>query len=706
MTTDWKEPGEILGVGHAVARKLMGVWGHGGLLERTAENALTLYGLIRLTDNGGDTDAFVDRHLAAFAFAGALPAGAFPFRGLGGMAGTFRRFQGHYLTRFSGRQLRREHVARFLSAHPRHASGVLRGPGQGVRVESFLTVCPFLAMAGLALGDPGLYGEAVQQVRGLEAVLRDRESGLFHHAHDWDEKGRTTPDAWARGNGCAAAGLAETLRYLPEAHPGRDSLAALLADLLQRLLPLRTDAGLWRQDVTDASAPEETSGSALIASALAEALKNGWLGREHLAAAWRAWDGLAGRVDVMGNGNIRGVCVDTAPGETRGHYLDRPLETNDLNVFGPLMLASSAFWELARRQDWRTRPVPSRAFGSPAEPDVTACFGKAHALCESMRNDDGSWGQGNADYPETRMTQYNSESRGSHPLLRDAGYAAMGYLGAFRHGGDKVFLQRARAGLDWLVKEQEPDGCFRLYTRKAEGQVNHNGCLFVTGVAAAALAKGYERLGEERYLEASARAAAWEIAWPVTRNVNFNSFAVWHLAEHYRLTGDAAALDAAIHKAKWRLMTRQEVRGGWQGHDSWIWYHGIILRGYAALLRALPEGHGLREPLRLAASAATGYLAALQQDSGAMFPNPETHRAATAPFAVAALSMLALVDSSPAILGVLRGAVRYRMSPESGDLGSASYNDERKQSFAGNGPTELYALGAYLEMLAEQEKPS
>ncbi len=68
-----------------------------------------------------------------------------------------------------------------------------------------------------------------------------------------------------------------------------------------------------------------------------------------------------------------------------------------------------------------------------------------------------------------------------------------------------------------------------------EGQVGHQGCLYVTGIAVAALLKGYEH-STTTFILMHPSAARWEESWPVSKNVNFNAFAVWHLAEHYRVT--------------------------------------------------------------------------------------------------------------------------------------------------------------------------
>lgn len=689
-----------LAFGSGVAAKLRAVCGQGSRLERTDASILALYGLIRLADVGEDYGGYVDREIAAFLFAGPSPRDAFPHVALGGMAGAYRLAQGHYLRRDRGTALLEQTVRQLLREHKRTGDGAFCLPapaGDGVRVESLLSVCPFLCMAAVALGDAPLHDEAVRHYLGVEAALLDETTGLFHHARNWRRPGAVTPDAWARGNGCAAAALTEMLRFLPATHPQRERLISRLADLLERLVALQTERGLWRQELADPDAYEEVSGSALIACALATALNEGWLPDRFLPAAERAWRGLVASVDTETNWNVADVCVDTEPSEELSHYLTRPVATNDPNAFGPLLLAAVAFYELARRKEWARAAAPPEPFGKPDEAEVVACFRRAHEACEARYNGDGSWGEGMMDAMETPFTRMNSETRTSHPLIRRSGQCVLGYLSATAGIEDEFFTLRAREGLDWLIAEQEPDGSFRLYTRKREGQVDHNGCLFVTGIAGAALARGYEDFGDERYLEASARTARWEAEWPPVVNVNFNSFAVWHLAEHYRLTGDGAALDAAIRKTRLRILPPQLPSGGWRGHNSWVWYHGIILRGHAALYRALPESHPLRPELRDATLAAARYFVRLQTETGAIYPNPETREpSAAVGYAIASLSLCVTLFDDPALETALRGFVQYRVSPESGDV-DGSYNNEQKTTSTGHADTVLYAIGAYIE---------
>ncbi len=710
-------PAACLAFGEGVADKLIAFHGQGGLLARTPANVLNLYGLLRLGALNGLYDAFVDRHLAFYAVSGPAPAGALPQLVLGGLAGAYRLLQGHYRRGPEGLEGLRLCVRSLPEKMRRNAAGLTGAaparPGL-VSLDGLLQDAPFLCMAGEALQDDTLFDAAVKLASDAADLLRDARTGFYHHAGRRAGGEWVAPDAWCRGNGCAAAVMAELLLYLPAAHPARTGLIERLRDLLVRLAAVQTPAGLWRQQLTEDSSPEELSGSALIGYALAIALRRGWVSGTLAPAAGRAWSGMRSRVAMHGNWNIADVNVAAAPGDSPGYYPAIPTAVNDLHGFGPLLLAAAAYYELARAVAWRARPAAGREFAAPDARAVRAYFEEVHAACEKRYNGDGSWGLGAAEYPAGWFMHKNTGVPGGHPLIRTTGDCILGYLGAVQGAGGKrlesaaadqvpdertqTYLARARAGLDWLVRQQEPDGCFRLYTRTAEGQVGHQGCLYVTGIAGAALLKGYAHFNDRVYLEASERAARWEESWPVSKNVNFNAFAVWHLAEHYQAARADWVLTAALRRVARRILPCQQAAGGWPGHNSWIWYHSIILRGYAALCRVLPSGHPDKEELLAAGGAAVDYLARLQKNDGALFPNPETRTPAACPYGIAALSLWLACQPDRQAENVLRGMLAWRLNPASGDP-DYSYNAEQQLGSPGAAPVNLYAMGACLEHL-------
>jgi|GEM_PF-1519129 len=681
---------QVIEVAKKVTAKYFAVHHHDNTdtVDYTLARVLALYGLLRLSEMNLGIDAYgeVDKRIAVMLTSGLAGELAYPHFRMGGSAGVYRFYQGGYRLGAPENSLLHQLAGQLRSVYTAPEPYL-------VTAESLLAVCPSLTLAAVALQRAELHDAAIDCFETVSGQLLDPATGLYRSA-------LTAPSStWCRANGFAAAALAEMLRYLPYAHPRRPALVARLRALLAALLALQTPAGLWRQALSAPESYEETSGSALIAYALFSAAA-----QDHLALpAWQssiehAWAGLQTRVNLAGNGNMTGMCAGEAP--------DSPQALNDLYGFGPMLLACAAYAWLRRGQIWSGLAFPQRSFEPPPVAAVEQYFARVHATCERNRNPDGSYYQGTSGDPAITFDEIIKESRTSHPIPRDTAHNVLGYLEMLRHDPQEIYRQRARAGLEWLVQEQEPDGCFRLWTRKKEGQVPHHGCLFETGIAAAALVQGYEFFRDQRYLAASARAARWELDWPVDRNVNYNAFIIWHLAEHYRVTRDADLLERTLYKTRQAMLTSQQPGGGWNGHNSWIWYHGINVRAYAALVGVLAEGHPFRPELERALRASLFYACQLQMENGAIHPNPDNlDKPSHLMFEIIVGLVTALNTlDHPSLRNCLNGLVTYRISPESGDPDKL-FNNEKDYWLLGCSPWYVYALGAYLGQAAGTAQP-
>lgn len=257
-------------------------------------------------------------------------------------------------------------------------------------------------------------------------------------------------------------------------------------------------------------------------------------------------------------------------------------------------------------------PVPcdrfldsGHAFISPSKEEVSRVFYTAHEISEELYQGNGVW-HGDSELPLVRFTSRR----------------VIGYIVAYHALGDEVFRHRALEGLEHLLREQNTSGTFVWYNRSLRGIDNRDDGLYETAIAGAALVEGYRHFGDERYLAASERAARWAIDCPISWNNNYNMFTVWHLAEHYRETADQSLLDAAIYRTREGGLPGQFESGGWPGHNSWSWYHGIIIRGMAALYNVLSVDHPFRDELRPPLVAAINRMIREQDETGHVPANP------------------------------------------------------------------------------------
>lgn len=254
----------------------------------------------------------------------------------------------------------------------------------------------------------------------------------------------------------------------------------------------------------------------------------------------------------------------------------------------------------------RDRLLPPRyKFDAPSYEEVVHYFETCHEIAEVTYKGGGYW-----DTPG----EYRSN-------IRQTSNRVLGYLAGYRALGREIYKQRALEGLEYLLKMQSADGDFPWFNNSYRGIYNRDDGLFEAGIAGRAFIEGYKLTRDKRFLDASRKVAQWEIDCPISQNNNYNMFAVWHLVDHYRITRSKAALESAIEKTRLGGMPEQMPYGGWPGHNSWLWYHGIIVRGMADLCSVLPDDHPFKPELKASLTAALNRALHEQQASGAIPPN-------------------------------------------------------------------------------------
>ncbi len=142
-----------------------------------------------------------------------------------------------------------------------------------------------------------------------------QENGLFWHC-------RSAPFYWGRGNGFAAMGLTETLTYLPEDFPGRESVLAMYRNLLGELVRIQNPSGMLPQVLDVPGSYQEFTATCMLGYALARGLRRGWLGPSYQTPLNLAWRGISQHID--GEGNVVDGCASTGVQGTLDEYLDRP----------------------------------------------------------------------------------------------------------------------------------------------------------------------------------------------------------------------------------------------------------------------------------------------------------------------------------------------------------------------------------------------
>ena len=122
---------------------------------------------------------------------------------------------------------------------------------------------PCLAQAGKLTGERRYYDDAAKQILQFADRMFVKDKGLFMHAWVQDMKHHPAFH-WARANGWAIMATVELLEVLPEDHPARPRILALLRAHAAGLTAAQGHAGRWHQLLDRSESYEETSASAMF----------------------------------------------------------------------------------------------------------------------------------------------------------------------------------------------------------------------------------------------------------------------------------------------------------------------------------------------------------------------------------------------------------------------------------------------------------
>lgn len=204
---------------------------------------------------------------------------------------------------------------------------------------------PALAQMGHLTGDRSYFDDAVRQIVQFHQRMFVKEKGLYMHG--WVRAMEPHPVFhWGRANGWAAMAEVELLSVLPEDHPGRSQVLAILREHLRGLAAVQGTSGLWHQLLDRSDTYEETSASAMFVYAMARAINRGWVDKLAYGPATSiGWNAVAQKVNTRGQ--VEGTCVGTGMGMEPVFYAYRPTSPYAAHGYGPVLMAGAEMITLA-----------------------------------------------------------------------------------------------------------------------------------------------------------------------------------------------------------------------------------------------------------------------------------------------------------------------------------------------------------------------
>ena len=251
-----------------------------------------------------------------------------------------------------------------MRSHPRTSDGAFWHkkiyPWQ-MWLDGVYMASPFLAEYAATFHEPGLFDDVAKQIVLAEEHMRDAKTGLLYHGWDEQKKERwadpktgRSSQFWGRAMGWYAMAVVDVLEWLPQAHPQRKAVLAILQRLAAAIARVQDRAtGVWWQVLDQPGRPgnyREASASSMFVYALAKAVRNGWLDRSvYGPVAARGYQGLLQQfVEPDGNGhvNLKNVCQVAGLGGnpyrdgSYAYYTGTAVVHNDAKGVGAFILAA------------------------------------------------------------------------------------------------------------------------------------------------------------------------------------------------------------------------------------------------------------------------------------------------------------------------------------------------------------------------------
>ncbi len=220
--------------------------------------------------------------------------------------------------------------------------------------------CPFLAEYAYLSNRENFYDEAATQIVLFANHALDQKTGLVWHAYDdakeqkWaDKQTGLSPNFWGRAVGWYAAGIVETLDYLPAKHPQRGAVIKVLQELAAGIEKVQDkESGVWWQVLNMPGKEgnyQEASASCMFTYALAKAARMGYIDAHYLSVAKKGYAGVLkefvrddphGGLMLINTCSVAGLGGNPYRDGSYEYYISEPKATNDPKGLGPFLFAS------------------------------------------------------------------------------------------------------------------------------------------------------------------------------------------------------------------------------------------------------------------------------------------------------------------------------------------------------------------------------
>ena len=207
---------------------------------------------------------------------------------------------------------------------------------------------PFMARMGALTGEKKYFDFSVQQVELFNKYLYNPNNYLYFHCY-YDNIGENGVAFWSRCNGWIIMGTVELLKFLPEDHPGRETVIGLLDRQIRGLARYQSAGGMWHQLLDKEDSYLESSSTAMFVYGIAKGINEGWIDDRYAPIAIKGWRGLTEMITA--DGRVKNICAGLNIYTDLAGYYNHPAPMNDIHGLGVVLLAGTEVMKLVGREE-------------------------------------------------------------------------------------------------------------------------------------------------------------------------------------------------------------------------------------------------------------------------------------------------------------------------------------------------------------------
>ncbi len=218
---------------------------------------------------------------------------------------------------------------------------------------------PFYARYARYFNEPQAFDDVIDQFIIVHSHTYDEKSGLNYHG--WDENkvqkwadpvtGRS-PHVWGRAMGWFSMALVDVLDFIPETHPRRHEIIAILNQVAQGIRKHQDRrTGLWYQ-VLDQGNREgnylEATASSMFTYSLLKASRKGYISSKYKKTGLKGYSGIVqnlvkengdGTISLTKCCSVAGLGGNPYRDGSFQYYISEPVRDNDPKGVGPFIMS-------------------------------------------------------------------------------------------------------------------------------------------------------------------------------------------------------------------------------------------------------------------------------------------------------------------------------------------------------------------------------